>query len=276
MKIDNQVAVVTGAASGIGRALATLLAKRGCHLALVDRDEGGLLETLAVLPPSGKTFSIHVVDLEDRQAIRDLPGEVLKAHKTVHLLINNAGVAMGGSFEQVTEADFDWVMNINFRAVVDSTRAFLPVLRGNTTPCRIVNVSSLYGLVSPPGQSAYSASKFAVRGFSNSLRHELLRTHIGVTVVHPGGIATSIAKNAKSAQGLDPAEVARHKKEINKLLKMPAQKAAQIIVRGIEGNKGRVIVGNDALFLSIIERLMPVNYWPLVERLVRGRQRPAR
>jgi short-subunit dehydrogenase len=274
MKLENQVAVLTGAASGIGRALATLLAERGCHLALVDRDEAGLRETLALLPHRGKTFSTHVVDLVDRQAIRDLPSEVLKTHKTVHLLINNAGVALGGTFEQVTEEDFDWVMNINFRAVVDSTRAFLPILRGNGAPGRIVNLSSLFGLVSPPGQAAYSASKFAVRGFSNSLRHELANTPIGVTVVHPGGIATSIANNAKAPQGIDAQEVERHKKEMNKVLKMPAQKAAQIIVRAIEGDKGRVIVGTDALVLSLIERVMPVGYWAVVERLMGKPKRP--
>lgn len=269
MKLDNQVAVLTGAASGIGRALAALLAERGCDLALVDRDEAGLRETLALLPQGRRTYSTHVVDLVDRQAIGDLPREVLNTHKTVHLLINNAGVALGGTFEQVSEDDFDWVMDINFRAVVDSTRAFLPVLRGNQSPGRIVNLSSLFGLVSPPGQAAYSASKFAVRGFSNSLRHELANSPIGVTVVHPGGIATSIATNAKVPQGADPAEVERHKKQMNKVLKMSAHKAAQIIVRGIEGDKGRVIVGNDALILSILERLMPVGYWRVVERLMR-------
>ncbi len=273
MKLDNQVAVLTGAASGIGRALATLLAERGCHLALVDRDDAGLRETLALLPQRGKTFSTHVVDLADRQAIRALPGEVLKTHKTVHLLINNAGVALGGTFEQVTEEDFDWIMDINFRAVVDSTRAFLPILRGNGAPGRIVNLSSLFGLVSPPGQAAYSASKFAVRGFSNSLRHELASTAIGVTVVHPGGIATSIADNARAPKGADALEVARHKKEMNKVLKMPATKAAQIIVQGIEGDKARVIVGTDALILSILERLMPVSHWGVVERLMKRSQR---
>jgi short-subunit dehydrogenase len=273
MNIENQVAVLTGAASGIGRALAIALAERGCHLALVDRDEAGLRETLAQLPQRGRTFSIHVVDLVDRQAIRDLPGEVLKAHATVHLLINNAGVAAGGTFEQVTEEVFDWVMNINFRAVVDSTRAFLPILRGNGAPCRIVNISSLFGLVSPPGQAAYSASKFAVRGFSNSLRHELANTQIGVTVVHPGGIATSIATNARAPEGIDPAEVARQKKAANKILRMPPEKAAQIIVRGIEGDKGRVIVGNDALLLALIERLLPVSYWSVIERLMPARPR---
>jgi len=273
MKLDNQVAVLTGAASGIGRALAAVLAERGCHLALVDRDEAGLRATLALLPQRGKTYSTHVVDLVDRQAIRNLPGEVLNIHPTVHLVINNAGVALGGTFEQVSEEDFDWVMDINFRAVVDSTRAFLPILRGNGAPGRIVNLSSLFGLVSPPGQAAYSASKFAVRGFSNSLRHELARTPIGVTVVHPGGIATSIANNAKAPQGIDALEIERHKKEMNKVLKMPAGKAARIIVRAIESDKGRVIVGADALLLSIFERLMPVSYWRLVERLMKQPQR---
>lgn len=273
MKLENQVAVLTGAASGIGRALAILLAERGCHLALVDRDDKGLRATLALLPQSGKTFTTHAVDLIDRHAIRDLPGEILKDHKTVHLLINNAGVASGGTFEQVTEEDFDWVMRINFRAVVDSTRAFLPILQSNRLACKIVNVSSLYGLISPPGHTAYSASKFAVRGFSNSLRHELAETSISVAVVHPGGVATSIALNAKAPDGFDPAEADRIRKLENSLLTMRPHKAAKIIVRGLESDKARIIVGSDALALSLIERLMPVCYWGLVGKLMAMRQR---
>lgn len=269
MKLDNQVAVLTGAASGIGRALAVQLAGRGCHLALVDRDEAGLKETVELLPKRGRTISTHVVDLSDRAAIRQLPSQVQRIHPKVHLLINNAGVALGGAFEQVSEEDFDWVMNINFRAVVDLTRVFLPALRSHGTPSRIVNISSLFGLVSPPGQVAYSASKFAVRGFTHGLRNELRGTSVAVTVVHPGGIATSIAKNAKAPSHLDSAQVERHRRAMNKLLKMPAEKAAGIILQGIDRDRSRVLIGMDALFVSIVERLMPARNWSLIERFIR-------
>jgi short-subunit dehydrogenase len=273
MKLDNQVAVLTGAASGIGRALAEHLAGKGCHLALVDRDEAGLRETLARLPRTGRHVSLHVLDLAQRDAVRQLPEQVLQEHPTVHLVINNAGVAVGGSFDRVSEEDFDWLMAINFQAVVDITRGFLPVLQRNGAPGKIVNVSSLYGLVSPPGQAAYSASKFAVRGFSNSLRHELRGSNVDMMVVHPGGIATSIATNAKAPKDIDPVEVERQRKEMNRLLRMPPSKAAGIILKGIENDRARVIVGMDALILSIIERLVPVNYWGIIERLMNQRSR---
>lgn len=275
MKLDNQVAVLTGAASGIGRALAEQLAGKGCHLALVDRDEAGLRETLARLPRNGRHVSLHVVDLAERDAVRKLPEQVLQAHQTVHLVINNAGVAIGGSFDRVSEEDFDWLMAINFQAVVDITRGFLPVLHRNGVPGKIVNVSSLYGLVSPPGQAAYSASKFAVRGFSNALRHELRGSNVDMMVVHPGGIATAIATNAKAPKDIDPSEIERQRKEMNRLLRMPATKAAGIILKGIENDRARVIVGMDALILSIIERLVPVNYWGIVEWMM-NRQSSAR
>jgi short-subunit dehydrogenase len=146
------------------------------------------------------------------------------------------------------------------------TRAFLPHLKA-ADEGRIVNVSSLYGLVSPPGQSAYSASKFAVRGFSNALRHELEGTNVGVTVVHPGGVATSIAKNARVSAGIDAEEVERRRKQADRLLRMPAQRAGEIIVEGIERDAARILVGNDAKIVSVLERIMPVNYWRLLAAL---------
>jgi len=272
MKLDNQIVMLTGAASGIGRALAQQLAAMGCHLALIDRDGNGLLETVKLLAvSSGRKVTTHVCDLADRDAVCALPDAVLEAHKTVHVLINNAGVAVGGSFEQVSEADFDWLMRINFQAVINLTRRILPVMRANNVPAKIVNMSSLYGLIAPPGQSAYSASKFAVRGFSHALRHELRGSNISVLVVHPGGIATAIATNAKVSAALDPKAVERSRRQMNKLLRMPPQKAASIITRAMERDRGRVIVGLDALVASIIERLMPVSYWTLIEKLMKRR-----
>lgn len=267
MNLHNQVAVLTGAGSGIGRALALLLAQKGCHLALADINPAALVETAALVQPLGVRVSQHALDVASRDAVAALPDAVLAAHGQVDLLINNAGVAMAGNFEQVSERDFDWLMDINFNGLVRMTRAFLPLLRQRNA-ARIVNLSSLFGLIAPPEQCAYSASKFAVRGFSNALRHELAMagSTVGVTVVHPGGVATQIASSARMADGLSSADVAKRQALSKKLLRMPPEKAAAIIVRAIEQDKARVIVGWDAWFAALIERLMPVDYWGLLGR----------
>jgi short-subunit dehydrogenase len=182
--------------------------------------------------------------------------------------MNNAGVALGGSFEQVSEPDFDWLMEINFHGVVRMTRAFLPLLHGSDD-ARIVNVSSIYGIITPPGQAAYSASKFAVRGFSNVLRHELEGSTVGVSVVHPGGVATSIAKNARIPAGAPLDEVERGRKTMEKLLRMAPEQAGEIIVRGIEKRQARILVGSDAKAAAFLERLAPVGYWNLLKKAIK-------
>ncbi|WP_151637715.1 SDR family NAD(P)-dependent oxidoreductase [Noviherbaspirillum aerium] len=265
MILASRVAVVTGAGSGIGRAIAVALARRGCHLALADINEAGLEQTAVMARALHVRVSCHRLDVADRAMVQALPAQVNASHGRIDLLINNAGVALGGSFEQVSEADFDWLMDINFHGVVRMTRAFLPYLRAGDD-ARLVNVSSLYGLVSPAGQAAYSASKFAVRGFSNALRHELQGSNVSVTVVHPGGIATSIARNARAPAGIPEEEVLRRKALSEKLLRMPAERAGEIIVRGIERRKARILVGMDAKIVSIIERIAPVRYWSLLKK----------
>jgi short-subunit dehydrogenase len=200
--------------------------------------------------------------------VAQLPAVVRAAHGRVDLLVNNAGVALGGTFEQVGEDDFDWLMEINFHGVVRMTRAFLPHLKASDD-ARIVNVSSLYGLISPPGQAAYSASKFAVRGFSNALRFELAGSTVGVTVVHPGGVNTSIAKSARVPANAPADEVERGKKIAQKMLRMPPEQAGEIIVRGIERREARVLVGNDAKMVALLERLSPVNYWNLLRKAIK-------
>ncbi|MBJ7500099.1 MAG: SDR family NAD(P)-dependent oxidoreductase, partial [Sphingopyxis sp.] len=189
MQLAGKTAVVTGAADGIGRAIATSLADRGCHLALCDINEPGLVETAATL--HGVRVSCHRLDVADCDGVAALPGLVAAPHPSVDLLVNNAGVALGGAFEQVSEAEFEWLFDINFWGVVRMTRAFLPVLH-RSNDARIVNLSSLFGLIAPPGQAAYAASKFAVRGFSDALRKELVGSTVGVTVAHPGGVRTAI------------------------------------------------------------------------------------
>lgn len=263
MRLAGRTAVVTGAASGIGRGVAVALAKRGCHLAVADVNEAGLAETAELVRAPGLRISRHRLDVSDRDAVAAFPAEVTAEHPGMDILVNNAGVALGGSFEQVSEADFEWLFEINFWGVVRMTRAFLPLLRASDD-ARLVNLSSVFGLVAPPGQVAYAASKFAVRGFSEGLRHELEGSHVGVTVVHPGGVRTAISDSARAPAGVDEAEVARRRAAMNKVLRMPPEQAGEIIVRGIEQRKSRVLVGVDARALSLLARLAPVSYWKLL------------
>src|SRR5579859_7625273 len=208
MNLAGKTAVITGAAGGIGRAIAVSLAKRRCHLALADVNEAALAETAAFASGAGLRITCHRLDVSDAGAIAEFPGVVEAAHPGVDILVNNAGVALGGTFEQVSAGDFEWLFSINFWGVVRMTRAFLPLLKASQE-AQIVNISSLFGLIAPPGQTAYCAAKFAVRGFSESLRHELEGSRVGVTTVHPGGVATSIAKNARISRALSEAEQAQ-------------------------------------------------------------------
>ncbi len=258
--IQGGVGVITGAASGIGAALAANLAGRGMGLALVDRNAAGLAAAAAAARARGVRVSEHVLDVRDAEALAALPEAVLAEHGRVSLLVNNAGVALIGTFEQVTLEDFAWVMDINFWAPVRLCKAFLYVLHREQT-AHIVNVSSIFGNVAPPGNAAYCASKFGVRGFSESLRHELADSKIGLTVVHPGGIRTEVANSARLSQGIDPEEAKGSIAEFNKLLKTSPQEAAEVIVQGLIKRKGRVLIGRDARMLDRIQRLFPETYW---------------
>jgi len=260
LTLKDRTAVVTGAASGIGRAIAASLARRGCHLALADIDDAALARTASELAEPGVRISRYHLDVSDRDAVAAFPARVIAEHDGVDVLVNNAGVALGGTFPEVAERDFDWLFAINFFGVVRMTRAFLPLLC-KSEEARLVNISSLFGLIAPPGQTAYAASKFAVRGFSESLRHELARTRIGVTAVHPGGVATSIAKNARLPNSLSADEVTKKRKFFNSFLIMPPEVAGETIVRGVERRKVRIVVGTDAKMAAFVERLMPVTYW---------------
>ncbi len=265
LTLKDRTAVVTGAAGGIGRAIATALARRGCHLALADIDEPNLQRTATELAALGVRVSRHRLDVADADAVAAFPGVVTAEHPGVDVLVNNAGVAMGGTFEQIALADFEWLFNINFWGVVRMTRAFLPLLH-RSDEARLVNLSSLFGLIAPPGQTAYAASKFAVRGFSESLRHELAGTRIGVSVVHPGGVATSIAKNARVPRGVPIAELLKIQKTFEKFLTLPPEVAGETIVRGVEQRRPRILVGSDSKFAALVERLAPVNYWRWLDR----------
>jgi len=267
MRLQSRTAVVTGAASGIGRAIAIALARRGCHLALADIDEQKLEETVGLLASTGLRVSRHRIDVADRDAVAKFPEAVVANHAGVDVLVNNAGVAIGGTFEEASEEDFEWLFSINFWGVVRMTRAFLPLLKKGDD-ARVVNISSVFGLVSPPRQTAYSASKFAVRGFSNALRHELAGSNVGVTIVHPGGVATSIADNARPPKGATAEQTAERRALFKKVARLPPEIAAESIVKGIERRASRVLVGRDASMMAIVERLAPVSYWKILGRIL--------
>jgi short-subunit dehydrogenase len=260
-------AVVTGAASGIGAALAVQLAARGSSLVLVDRDKdrlGDVADRLRGAHP-GLTVATHVADLSDDEQTAELAATLAAEHPETTLLVNNAGVALGGRFDQVTLEEFDWVMAVNFRSVVRLTHALLPALKAHPGS-HLVNVSSVFGIVAPAGQAAYSASKFAVRGFSEAVRHELAENAVGVTVVHPGGIKTRIAESARTGSGVSVEEYEQGRKQFAKLLTMPPESAAALIMEAIEKRRPRLLIGWSAKVPDVLVRLLPGSYWKLVAR----------
>ena len=268
-------AIVTGAASGIGEALAVQLADRGSSLVLVDRDAERLAAVADRIRRSHPRLEVdtYVVDLADEAATDALGATLAGAHPGTTLLVNNAGVALGGRFDQVTLEEFDWVMAVNFRAVVRLTHAFLPVLKAHPG-AHVVNVSSVFGIFAPAGQAAYAASKFAVRGFSESLRHELAEDGVGVTVVHPGGIRTRIAESARTGSGVSAEEYEQGRAQFAKLLRMPPERAAARIIAAIEKRRPRLLIGWSATVPDVLVRLMPGSYWRLIARRAAPPERP--
>jgi short-subunit dehydrogenase len=268
--IRGAAAALTGAASGIGRALALELASRGCDLALADRDEGGL-QTLAaeLAKPGGVKVTTHRVDVSEPGQIAEFAQAAVAAHPGLNILINNAGVALMGTFSEIDQAQMDWLMNINFWGVVHATRAFLPHL-AQRREAHIVNLSSIFGIVAPPGQTAYAAAKFAVRGFSESLRHELqtAESPVRLSVVHPGGVATNIARNSRSGSGVtDNARRAESIERFENAARTTPAAAARRIIAGIEKNQPRILIGFDAKLLDLVQRLRPGTYWKLLAKV---------
>jgi short-subunit dehydrogenase len=265
LQFAGKTAVITGAASGIGAALAKALAAKGCNLALADIDADGLEAVASDLRSNTLRITTSVVDVGDEQAINDFANEVRHKHGEAHLLFNNAGVALGGRFDQVSSEQFDWLVNINLNGVVRMTRAFLPLIQEQSEG-HITNISSIFGVIAPEGQTAYSAAKFGVRGFTMALRHELMGSPIGVTTIHPGGIATNIAKRAPRGAGVSDADYQAAQKVADTALVMPPAQAAAIILKGVEHRKPRVFVGRDAHIIHWLERLLPTRYWSLIKR----------
>ncbi|MGI8458815.1 MAG: SDR family NAD(P)-dependent oxidoreductase [Propionibacteriaceae bacterium] len=253
-------AVVTGAASGIGEALAFALADRGSHLVLVDRHVDRLTEVSATISTAHPELTVTpvVADLADHDATDRLGARLATDHPETTLVINNAGVALAGTFDELSLAEFNWLLEINFRAVVTLCHHLVPVLR--THPgAHLVNISSAFGLIAPATQTAYAASKFAVRGFTESLRHELV-DQIGVTCVHPGGIATRIATEARVSAGADAAKIKAGRSSINRALRIPPSQAAEAILRGVQRRRGRVLIGLSAHLPDLMVRIAPSSY----------------
>jgi NAD(P)-dependent dehydrogenase (short-subunit alcohol dehydrogenase family) len=252
--IKGAVAVVTGAASGIGRALAVDLAKLGAQLALADVNSAGLEETQRML--GNAASRTYTVDVAKAAAVEDFARAVERDFGRAQLLVNNAGVALMGTLAEVSLEDMAWLMGINFWGVVHSCKFFLPLLQ-REKDAHIVNLSSIFGLIGPPGQTAYAASKFAIRGFSESLREELRETGVKVTSVHPAGIATPIAQAARAGRSVTTAARQEAEEYFKKVAVISPEEASSVIIKGILGNKNRVLIGTDAYRIDRMQRLFP-------------------
>ena len=255
---NGRVAAITGAGSGIGRALARELARRGAHLALCDVNETGLAETVSLCEGSGVKVTSQRVDVADRAAVFAWADRVAEEHGKVNLVINNAGVALAATIDEGSIDDIEWLMGINYWGVVYGTKAFLPHLKA-AGEGHIVNLSSVFGLISVPSQSAYNSAKFAVRGFTDALRMELEVADVGVscTTVHPGGIKTNIARNARIDPALQESAGTREEqaKRFDRMAMTSPEKAARQILAAVARNRRRVLVGPDAKVIDLVSRL---------------------
>lgn len=271
--LEDKVVVITGAGSGIGRALALECAARGARLALSDVDDAGLSETVRRISTGSSTdATVHAahLDVADRAAFAAYATEVAAHFDTVNVVINNAGVSLSGDFTDLTYPDMDWIVGINFWGVLHGTHEFLPHLIASGDG-HIVNLSSVFGLMSVPSQSLYNATKYAVRGMSEAIREELLLAGhpVGMTVVHPGGIKTAIARSARYSETTRAEQTIRSFDQ--GMARMTPERAAEIIVRGVLKNKARVLVGLDAHLLHQLARLIGSRYQDVLARILRAR-----
>jgi NAD(P)-dependent dehydrogenase (short-subunit alcohol dehydrogenase family) len=263
--LSDGIAVVTGAGSGIGRALAQQLAEAGSALALADIDDAGLLQTADSLLTKGALVTTHALDVADEEGVRSFAEDVSKRHGRVTLLINNAGVALHGNFEEVSLDDFRFLMNINFWGTVYGVKFFLPLLKREKR-AQIVNISSVFGMIAPAGQCAYAASKFAVRGFTEALRHELDGGNVCVSCVHPAGIRTQIARRARVGAGVTGTGHLEKAVRFEKLLRTSPEAAAARILRGVDRREPRILIGSDAHQIDVLLRFRPATYWKTLSR----------
>jgi NAD(P)-dependent dehydrogenase (short-subunit alcohol dehydrogenase family) len=275
-QLTDGVAAITGAASGIGRALAVNLAKRGCSVAMADMDREGLAQTAKMLEAEQVKVTTHVVDVAERDQVHQFAEDVASQHGRVNVIINNAGVGIADTLEQVSCEDLEWILGVNLWGVIHGSRAFLPHLKAQDAG-HIVNVSSVHGLFTNPGVGPYCTTKFAVKGFTLALGQELKETPVRVSCVHPGGIKTNIARNSRFRRSFDP-ELSREETIQNfeqRIARTSADKAARVILSGIERNRSRILVGPDAYLLDLYTRLAPVTWqrlmsgdWPILTALL--------
>jgi len=258
-----KTAVITGAGSGMGRYLAVLLAKAGANVAICDINQDTLNATATMVKQYNVGLSTHIVDMGDMDQIEALPDAVIAQHGSVDLLFNNAGVTVGSTFDGMSERDWDWVMNINLNGVVKSSRVFLPYLKDRPEAV-LVNTSSIFGMIAVAGQSVYHATKFGVRGFTESLAKEFKGTNLQVHCVHPGHVGTNILANSRfntDQPGRFGADF--NKDEMAEMFRtkgMHPSRAASIILNGVKGNKRRIFVGLDAKLMDLAQRLTPMHY----------------
>lgn len=265
---NDKVAAITGAGSGIGRCLALNLAKSGCHLALSDVNEKGLTETVELTKDYAVKVTHQKLDVADRDAFHAWADKVVADHGKVNMIFNNAGVALGSSVEGMSYEDLEWIMGINFWGVVYGTKAFLPHLQASGDG-HIINTSSVFGLMGIPSQSAYNASKFAVRGFTESLREELdiTKSCVSASSVHPGGIKTNIARDARFSDNMEALigqSEADAKTQFEQLFITSADRAARVILKGVRKNRRRILIGPDARLIDWTVRLFPSIYQRII------------
>ena len=259
--IKDKVAVITGAASGIGRSLAVHLAREGCHLAICDVDPKGLKDSAAMIKDSHRNIFEGIVDVADRSQVYDFAEKVMAEFGRVDVVINNAGAALRGSLEEISYEEFEWLMGVNFWGVVYGSKAFLPYLK-RQPEANLVNISSVHGFFTNPGVGAYSSSKFGVRGFTMVLRQELRDTSVNVSCVYPGGIKTNIVLNAREAVDGEHEDTRKeaHDAFTKIIARTGADKAAKKIIQGIKKDTPRILIGSDARVFDVMTRLFPV-YW---------------
>ena len=272
----HKVAAITGAGSGIGQQLAVLLAQQGCHLALSDVNEQGLLHTVELLKKHDVKITTQQVDVANREAMKAWAADTVHHHGAVNMIFNNAGVALGSTVEGASYEELEWIMNINFWGVVYGTKEFLPLIK-QSGEGHIINISSIFGLTAQPTQSAYNATKFAVRGFTESLRQELDLENAGVSAlcVHPGGVRTNIANAAKMNDSLKTLGMSPEAstESFNKFLRCSSEDAAQQILQAVQKNKRRLLIGRDAKVIDLIQRILPTGYqWLLIFVMKLGRK----
>lgn len=278
-QFHGKVAAITGAGSGIGRGLALELAGRGCHLALSDVDDAGLAETVAMVEQSadargGVKVASARVDVTDRDAVEAWAASVVEEFGQVNLIFNNAGVALSANVSAMSYESFHWLMDINFWGVVHGTLAFLPHLKASGDG-HVINISSVFGLLGIPSQSAYNSAKFAVRGFTDALRTELdiERSGVSATTIHPGGIRTNIARNGRFefAEHEEAVDAEQAAVDFERLARTTPQKAARLILGAVEKNKRRALIGPDAHLFDAAARISPrASQWALGKMIARG------